>query len=111
MALIACPDCPTLVSDRAPTCPKCGAPIAGRGEAVASGAALTTIQETSKRLKVRYLWLRFAFGWASFGSLPAPVSPIRRCPLAFRDYCASPDSFGTSSPDSVFGGITSSVKT
>jgi hypothetical protein len=26
MALVKCPDCSTDVSDRAPTCPKCGAP-------------------------------------------------------------------------------------
>ena len=28
MALINCPECSTEVSDRAPTCPKCGSPIA-----------------------------------------------------------------------------------
>ena len=28
MPLISCPDCKTEVSDRAPACPKCGAPIA-----------------------------------------------------------------------------------
>lgn len=29
MALISCPECGGQVSDRAPTCPHCGAPIAG----------------------------------------------------------------------------------
>lgn len=28
MALVSCPDCGRSVSDRAPTCPHCGAPIA-----------------------------------------------------------------------------------
>jgi hypothetical protein len=28
MPLISCPDCKTQVSDKAPACPKCGAPIA-----------------------------------------------------------------------------------
>lgn len=28
MALIACPECGSEVSDKAPTCPKCGVPIA-----------------------------------------------------------------------------------
>ena len=80
MALIACPDCPTLVSDRAPTCPKCGAPIAGRGEAVASGAALTTIQETSKRLKGQILmaslcfWVGLIWVFASAGQPDSPLS-------------------------------------
>jgi hypothetical protein len=29
MALIKCPECSKEVSDRAPTCPSCGVPIAG----------------------------------------------------------------------------------
>jgi uncharacterized membrane protein YvbJ len=55
MPLIACPDCSTQVSNRAPTCPKCGAPIAGRSEAIAVGTPLVTTQATSKRLKVHTL--------------------------------------------------------
>ena len=55
MALISCPDCGTQVSDRAPTCPKCGAPIAGSSEAAKAGALLTTVQQTSKRLKAHIL--------------------------------------------------------
>lgn len=39
----------------APACPQCGAPIAGASEAKAAGASLTTIQETSKRLKLHIL--------------------------------------------------------
>lgn len=30
MALIPCPECGTQISDRAPTCPKCGMPIASQ---------------------------------------------------------------------------------
>ena len=32
MALIECPDCHAQVSDKAPTCPKCGRPIAQEGQ-------------------------------------------------------------------------------
>jgi hypothetical protein len=35
MAMIACPECSTNVSDKAPVCPKCGAPV---GHAQAPGA-------------------------------------------------------------------------
>ncbi len=49
MALIACPECGREVSDKAPTCPGCGAPIAG---AVTAGPApVTTIQATGQDLK------------------------------------------------------------
>ena len=61
MALIKCPDCGNQVSDRAPTCPKCGAPIAGREETIAIGASLTTIQETSKRLKAQIVMSSVCF--------------------------------------------------
>lgn len=55
MSMINCPDCGTEVSDRAPTCPKCGGPVAVRHEAAAAGAQLSTIQETSKKLKLQIL--------------------------------------------------------
>lgn len=51
MALVTCPDCSASVSDRAPACPKCGAPIASVKEVAAAGVPLTTTQVTSKRLK------------------------------------------------------------
>lgn len=41
MALIPCPDCATEVSDRAPTCPRCGAPIAGSRPSVVQGQAVS----------------------------------------------------------------------
>lgn len=44
MGLIKCPDCEREVSDRAPSCPNCGAPIA------AAEPVLTT-QQTAKRFK------------------------------------------------------------
>jgi uncharacterized membrane protein YvbJ len=72
MPLIACPDCSTEVSDRAPTCPKCGAPIAGRAEAVATGVSLTTTQQTSKQLKLHMLLASLCFWvglvWLIFSS-------------------------------------------
>ena len=52
MALIACPECSQRVSDMAAACPHCGVGIASARETKAAGAPLTTIQETSKRLKL-----------------------------------------------------------
>lgn len=51
--LIKCHECNNSVSDQAPTCPKCGAPIsASKKSAIkAIGDAPTTTQSTSKRLK------------------------------------------------------------
>ncbi|TVQ86907.1 MAG: zinc ribbon domain-containing protein [Chromatiaceae bacterium] len=49
MALISCPECGGQVSDRAPTCPHCGAPIAGvvnaASVAPAAAAAAASDQE------------------------------------------------------------------
>lgn len=56
MALINCPDCNKEISDKAPTCPGCGAPIANDREAKGSGVQhLTTTQSTSKKLKMEML--------------------------------------------------------
>lgn len=55
MPLINCPDCAAEVSDRAPSCLRCGAPIASAVESKAAGAALTTTQGTSKKLKMQSL--------------------------------------------------------
>lgn len=55
MALIACTDCAREVSDKAPACPQCGAPIADRGVTRAIGTPLTTTQSTSKALKMQSL--------------------------------------------------------
>ena len=52
MSLINCPECGKSVSDSAHSCPNCGLPIAGAREAHAAGAPLTTVQETSKKLKL-----------------------------------------------------------
>ena len=51
MALVACPECAREVSNKAPSCPGCGAPIASAAERRSVGVTLTTVQETSKRLK------------------------------------------------------------
>lgn len=51
MALINCPDCGTSVSDKAPTCVKCGCPIASASDVAAIKTTLTTTQGTAKRLK------------------------------------------------------------
>src|SRR5262245_27946129 len=44
MALTTCPDCKSQVSDRAPSCPKCGRPISA-----------ITVEQTGKRWKAAEL--------------------------------------------------------
>ena len=68
MALISCPECEKQVSTQAPSCPSCGVPIASREETRAAGAPLTTIQGTSKRLKMHSLISGLMFGVGSLGS-------------------------------------------
>lgn len=52
MPLITCLDCGHSVSDRAPACPNCGAPITAKGP----GEAKPVVTElTSKRLKRQVL--------------------------------------------------------
>ena len=61
MALISCPECNNQVSSTAATCPKCGAPIAEAVGSKAAGAPLTTVQETSKKLKVHIIFSSIIF--------------------------------------------------
>ena len=51
MALIACSECGAQVSDRAPTCPKCGAPVA------APAASTPPAEPAASRPKRRHVWL------------------------------------------------------
>jgi len=60
MALFPCPECQKEISDTATSCPSCGAPIGS--ESSAAGAALTTTQETSKKLKA-YLIISSVLFW------------------------------------------------
>ena len=55
MALINCSECNHEVSDKAESCPKCGAPIATARETIAAGAKIRTVQETSKKFKLQTL--------------------------------------------------------
>lgn len=55
MALVTCPECGNQVSGSAVACPKCGFGMSGARETKATGRPLTTIQETSKRLKLHTL--------------------------------------------------------
>jgi lipoprotein signal peptidase len=55
MALINCNECSNKVSDKAPSCPKCGSPIANIQETIAAGVSLSTVQETSKKFKLQSL--------------------------------------------------------
>lgn len=45
MALIACPDCKTEVSDEAPTCPKCGRAMkqAAKGNVMFTGIVVAVV--------------------------------------------------------------------
>jgi hypothetical protein len=58
MALIECPECRAQISDKAPTCIKCGAPViktAGYKPAAAAyvpEAPVVTTQQTSKKYKL-----------------------------------------------------------
>ena len=51
MALVKCPDCGRDVSERAPVCPGCGAPIAVAPNAAPSYRPVQTIEQTAKRWK------------------------------------------------------------
>ncbi len=55
MALIKCNECNQEVSDKAESCPKCGAPIASAQETKAAGVQIRTVQETSKKFKLQSL--------------------------------------------------------
>jgi len=53
MSLVQCKECSKEVSDKAVSCPHCGAPVVGAAESRAAGARLTTTQGTSKKLKLQ----------------------------------------------------------
>lgn len=55
MALVNCSECDNSVSDKATSCPKCGAPIASLKEINVVGEKLNTVQETSKKFKLQTL--------------------------------------------------------
>jgi len=57
MALVKCSECGTQVSTSAAACPKCGAPVGSTG----IGTPLSTIQQTSKRLKVHIIFSSLFF--------------------------------------------------
>ncbi|WP_224784668.1 hypothetical protein [Marinihelvus fidelis] len=54
MALIVCAECSSQVSNKANSCPRCGAPVSL--ESRATDTNLTTTQTTSKKLKRQYLF-------------------------------------------------------
>lgn len=72
MALTKCSECGNQVSDRAAVCPGCGVAIAAAEEYRAAGAHLTTIQGTSKKLKMHTLLsgLLFVMGLVFMFSMP-----------------------------------------
>jgi hypothetical protein len=52
MAQINCVECRNNVSGMAPSCPKCGVPIATMQESMAAGTLINTFQATSKKFKI-----------------------------------------------------------
>ncbi len=52
MAMTQCRECTHPVSSLASSCPHCGCPVSSAAEAAAIGTQSTTIQQTSKRLKM-----------------------------------------------------------
>jgi hypothetical protein len=51
MALIDCEECGVQVSDKAPACIKCGAPLNSTLTALGPAAGIVTTQQTGKRYK------------------------------------------------------------
>ena len=55
MALINCDECNKEVSDKAASCPHCGAPIAQAQETKAAGSPLSTVQETCEKFEANHV--------------------------------------------------------
>jgi predicted RNA-binding Zn-ribbon protein involved in translation (DUF1610 family) len=77
--LTQCSDCNKTISIRATTCPHCGAPVTIHGETMVLDASLTTIQQTSKRLKGQIILSAICFFmglfWFSIGfGAPPPFN-------------------------------------
>ena len=75
VALINCEECGASVSDKAHHCIKCGAPVAIAKESIAAGAELSTVQETSKKLKLNTLFASILF-WGGIISVFNTASPL-----------------------------------
>lgn len=87
MALINCNECNQEVSDKAVSCPKCGAPIATAQEIKAAGVRLSTVQETSKKFKLHSLIsvtlviIGFIWLFATANNPPSEASNIPLLPI------------------------------
>ncbi len=91
MALIECGECKRQISDRAPACPGCGAPIAASVpvQHVASIHRPSVVEEAPKRSNSR-AWLLALLAGAAFifyrvssgpaGSSPSGIAPVFRQP-------------------------------
>ncbi|MCU8000189.1 zinc ribbon domain-containing protein [Shewanella sp. SM95] len=75
MALINCSECNREVSDKAESCPKCGAPILGAKESISAGSNIRTIQETSKKFKIQQLASILLFLTGFFMSMSGVSDP------------------------------------
>jgi uncharacterized membrane protein YvbJ len=56
MALINCPECKREISSMAVSCPYCGMPISSDQKTKTTEEPITTIQETSKKLKKQIIY-------------------------------------------------------
>jgi hypothetical protein len=74
MALISCPDCAREISDKAPSCPNCGAPI-------------STAPAADEK------WEVASIGWATEGSFSNSTSGPRQSVPKARIVQASPYTF------------------
>lgn len=81
MALVSCPECKHQVSNTAAACPQCGAPVAEASGSKAAGVPLTTIQETSKKLKLNIVfsstlfWIGLVWAFAINNAADQNVEP------------------------------------
>jgi len=72
MSLVRCSECGNQISTLAASCPKCGAPAGTRG----IGTPLSTIQQTSKRLKLHIVLASVVFWIGTVWLFMAPPSSI-----------------------------------
>lgn len=74
MALTTCPDCSAEISDAAPTCPKCGRPMATPQGAAASTAVYTRPRTSNVTMGCALVFVAIAL-WAIVKIIGHYVAP------------------------------------